>query len=56
MGAVERQLGEGAVVRSDEVEGNEVRGAAWRGGDQARPFVALFDDEGEVLSCTLEDG
>ena len=56
MAAVEQQLGEGVVVRSDDVEGNEVGGAAWpaEGDGEEHRFVALFTDDGEVTECRLE--
>jgi hypothetical protein len=43
-------------ARSDDVEGNEVSGAAWLpdGGGQQHRFIALFTDDGDVLSCTVE--
>jgi hypothetical protein len=54
--AVEQRLGEGVVVRSDDVEGNEVSGTTWRadGGGEEHHFVALFTDDGEVVDCSLE--
>jgi len=44
------------VVRSDDVNGNEVTGAAWPLDEsrQVHGYVALFTDDGEVINCTLE--
>jgi len=51
---VEARLGAGVVVRSDDVDGNEVTGVAWpsAGGDEHR-FTAVFTDDGEVTDLEL---
>jgi len=48
-----QRLGEGVVVRSDDVVGNEISGMAWLpdGGGQQHRFVALFTDDGDVIDC-----
>jgi hypothetical protein len=53
--AIEERLGEGVVVRSDDVDGNQVSGATWPlgGGGHEHPYVALFTDDGEVIGCTI---
>ena len=50
-----RRLGEGVVVRSDDVAGNEVTGTAWRRGEEDRPhrFIAQFSDDGVVTRWRL---
>jgi hypothetical protein len=50
--AVERLLGQGVVVRSDDVDGNRVTGVAHAAGGEHR-FVADFTDDGEVVDCRL---
>lgn len=46
-------MGEGIVVRSDDVDGNDVRGAVAQGATEQR-FAARFTDDGEVLECRLD--
>lgn len=41
------------VVRSDDVDGNQVSGTAEAGG-RAYRFAAHFTDAGEVVECTVE--
>lgn len=54
MAAIAGRLGaEGAVVRSDDVEGNQVRGVASTAGGERR-FTAEFTDDGEVIACSVE--
>ncbi|HWG72470.1 MAG TPA: hypothetical protein VG184_00270 [Acidimicrobiales bacterium] len=50
-----QRLGEGVAVRSDDVEGNQVSGAAWlpSSGAQEHPFVAVFTDDGDVTDCAV---
>jgi len=45
-------LGEGVVVRSDDVDGNEVRGTVV-GTTGERTYAAVFTDDGVVVSCEL---
>ena len=54
---MERRLGEGVVVRSDDIVGNEVTGVAWAPGDDGdgRPYVALFTDDCDLVEVRLED-
>jgi hypothetical protein len=53
--AIEQRLGEGVVVRSDDIEGNEVGGSAWpSGGGQEHRFTVRFTDDGHVVDCTVE--
>jgi hypothetical protein len=44
------------VVRSDDVEGNQVAGGAWPAGrsGQERRFIVQFTDEGEVTGCRID--
>ena len=46
-------IGEGVVVRSDDVEGNDVIGTAFLG-EQAFRFRAHYTDEGDVETCSIE--
>lgn len=55
MTALEQRLGVGTVVRSDDVNGNEVSGVAVTQTSERFSFVALFTDEGEIVSLALED-
>jgi hypothetical protein len=52
--ALEAELGEGVLVRSDDVVGNEVSGEARPASGEPRRFLATFDDDGELLACELE--
>ena len=53
MAALEGLLGEGIVVRSDDVDGNDVSGVVARGATEQR-FAARFTDDGEVVECQLD--
>lgn len=53
MATLEGLLGGGIVVRSDDVDGNDVRGVVAHGEAEHR-FAARFTDEGEVLDCVLD--
>ena len=53
MTALEAQLGEGVVVRSDDVDGNDVRGVV-RTPTGEWTYAASFTDAGDVVSCEVE--
>jgi hypothetical protein len=46
-------IGEGVVVRSDDVEGNDVMGTAFVR-DQTFRFRVHYTDEGQIESCDVE--
>ncbi len=52
--ALRARLGEGVVVRSDDVDGNDVRGVV-AGATGDRAYAATFTDDGEVISLTIDD-
>ena len=53
--ALEDQLGQGIVVRSDDVDGNEVSGVVTTSvGEHA--YRVRFTDSGEVVTCAVDRG
>jgi len=55
--AIQAQLGEGVVVRSDDVDGNEVKGKAWLAvtSESKFSFAAVFNDDGTLAGCAIGD-
>jgi hypothetical protein len=50
MAGLEGRLGEGVVVRSDDIVGNEVMVTVWLpGGGEEQKLVALFTDDCELV-------